>query len=194
MANFERGAVGGAGFNDATYSLTLPLNNRRAVALYGGGPGGVKLNVGADNPSLIRIFERDKDRGGAALLASRREFWIDGIASGSTTLFARLPGGGDYSKALPVTVTASTDKDTLTDAFSKSRDALRRSIDALRDLTVALLSSQLNPPSTRIFTHSDALNAQQKKVMTAASKWLNLPDYNRSQPPTEYKMWVAQCP
>ena len=58
MANFERAeGVAGAGFDDSKYSMTMPLNNRRAVWLYGGGPKGEQLVVESSNPNL-RLIER----------------------------------------------------------------------------------------------------------------------------------------
>src|SRR5690349_3772157 len=165
MANFER-AVGpaGAGYDDATYSLTIPLHNRRSVALYGGGPGASRLSVGSTNTGVARvIYESDSARTGAALAPGRREFWVDGVGVGTSTLYARVPGGGDYSNQLTVRVIASGDLEPIARAFASSRDALRTAAFALRNVRNAVAISALNPPSTRIF-NKDPFHDLQKRV------------------------------
>jgi hypothetical protein len=193
VANFQKGGgIGGTGFNDSAYTLTLPLDNRRSVGLYGGGPKGEALNVVAADASKLRVAEHTETRDHKALDASVREFWVDGVEAGSTALLAKLPDGSDYCQKLPVTITSSADKVKMADAFRTSRDTLSTTIRNLRELSSALLRSQMNPPSTRIFSHAPVLNNDQKRWMKAVSKWLNLPDFNASLPPTEYKMWVTK--
>ena len=193
MANFQKASgVGGSGFNESAYTLTLPLDNRRSVALYGGGPKGEGLNVVAADSSKLRVAEHKETRDHNPLDPNVREFWVDAVEVGSTALLAKLPDGSEYCQRLPVTITNSADKAKMVDSFRTSRDTLTTTIRNLGDLSSALLRSQLNPPSTRIFSHTPVLNNDQKRWMKAVSKWLNLPDFNASLPPTEYKMWVTK--
>ncbi len=193
MANFQKASgVGASGFNESAYTLTLPLDNRRSVALYGGGPKGEGLNVVAADSSKLRVAEHKATRDHNPLDPNVREFWVDAVEVGSTALLAKLPDGSEYCQRLPVTITNSADKAKMVDSFRTSRDTLTTTIRNLGDLSSALLRSQLNPPSTRIFSHTPVLNNDQKRWMKAVSKWLNLPDFNASLPPTEYKMWVTK--
>ncbi len=193
MANFDKGnGIGGSGFNSSAYALTLPLDNRRAVALLGGGPAGEALTVGAADTSKVRIVERTATRSGDPLPSGSREFWVDGIGVGTTTLFARLADGRDYSKPLAVNISNTADKVRMVDAFRTSRDTLVQAIRALRDLQKPVIASQFNPPSTRLFNRSPVLNTDQLRVMTAVAKWLNVPNFDPKLGPTEYKAWATQ--
>jgi hypothetical protein len=193
MANFQKGVgVGGTGFNDSAYSLTLPLDNRRSVGLFGGGPKGEDSNVVAADPSKLRISEHKQTRDYTALDSNVREFWVDGIDVGTTALLAKLPDGTEYCQRLPVTITNSADKAKMLDSFRSSRDTLTTAYRNLGEMSSALLKSQLNPPSTWILSHPPVLNNDQKRWMKAVSKWLNLADFDARLPPTEYKAWVTK--
>lgn len=203
MANFQQATgAAGTGYNAVTNQFILPVDNRRSVQLFGGGGAGVALTVSVADASKVRLTERPATRSGTALPADTREFWIDGVASGTTSLFARLPDGRDFAAPLQIQVTAGADRAPLADAFRASRDTLTRSIDALEDLKKALAASQrvdrsfLGPKQVS----PDPLTAEQKRIMTCVSRWLNLPDYDpnlraRTSPgalgPRDYEIWVA---
>jgi hypothetical protein len=193
MANFDRGSgIGGAGFDSAAYALNISLDSRRSVALVGGGPSAERLTVGAADPSKLRMFEADATRDGNALPANTREFWIDGIGVGTTTVYAKLAGGADYAKALTVNVTTSMDKQRMVDAYANSRDALVTAVRALQSVQSPVAHCLYSPPSIRLFNRSSDFNALQERVMTAVAKWLNVKDYNPRLGPTECKMWATE--
>jgi len=189
MANFAlAGGARGGGFSTAAYSMTLAQHSRRAVWLDGQGPGGTPLQVVSANPAMLRVIPSPSQSFTATLPANTTEFWIDGLQSGTTQLRARLADGQDYSAALPLTITASNDVTIMEGAFRESRGMLSSTIAALSSLNSKLLGSTGGLNILRGLT----LSAQERTVLDAAVKWLNVPDYDPRRGPTEHKMWVTQ--
>ena len=169
MANFTSVSVpAGAGYDATTKTLTLPLSNRRVVALWGSGRMGMKLDVSAKDPGIVDVTEPGFTRDGSAFPSDTRQFWIDGLQVGSTTVRAHQMLGKNWDE-ITVNVTSSTDIGIMSVAFAASRAAVAIAIVKLGDLIGAMAAGS-------------TLNADQVKVSNAVTKWLNVPAYVPGSP------------
>jgi hypothetical protein len=84
--------------------LTLDLPDVAQIGIWGGGPAGEVLEVVLSDPRIGKVeFPPDLQ---SFPLPNLRVFELTVVMAGTTTIEARLPGGGSYAAPLRLTVTA----------------------------------------------------------------------------------------
>ena len=174
MANFQPSVTDPADFDVAGYQLSLPVDNARYACLYGGGPGGLRLNVvaltdtGAPTTAISLLERQASDAEGPSV----RRFRVRAIREGTFSIHAQIPGGNDdYSAPLLVRVLPDRgDGRIMRTAFDASRSSLRVASHKLTSLDIQLIFGA---------PRGAALPDEDRKTYDIAQKWLKFQAYNQ---------------
>jgi hypothetical protein len=96
-----------ASVTDAVSSLRLRLPDTVQLGIWGGGPRGEDLDLVVTGPPIVKIdFPVELQ---SFPIPHLRVFELTGVGAGSTTIEARVPGGGSYAAPLRIVVGGGDD-------------------------------------------------------------------------------------
>jgi hypothetical protein len=170
MANFQQSSAFPTDFDTASGVLAMPMDNARFASLWGGGEGGMPLNVVATSTAGaattgIRVIERESSDGSVT-----RVFRVQGITPGDYLVCARMPAGNDYARPLTVRVLPDRgDGPIMREAFQASRATLRVAQNRLGGLVSHF---EFGAPQGGETAAPDDLSVDEKAAFDIAQKWL----------------------